>query len=289
MYNWWKEGNSRMWIIAKLTYQEITHKRVFHLVLLLTVGFLLLYGVGLHYAYQDLPNEGEIAKIITTEFISIGLYLGTFITAFLTIMGSAGIISAEVESGIIQTILVKPLKRWEIIIGKYLGLSIMLVIYGICLYGAVLGLNYCFGKEFYFLYKWNTLKALGLYLSIPLVLASLTLWGSTFLPTLNNSVMVIILYSMSVIGGFIERAGSFMDKTALINIGIISSLLMPVEALYRKMLNVLFRSAPGQFTIFWDSLFSGKYEPSKWMLVFTVFYIIFFLWRSISVFSRKDI
>lgn len=278
-----------MWTIAKLTYQEITHRRVFHLLLLLTLGFLLLYGLGLHYAYQDLPKDGELARIITTEFISIGLYLSAFITAFLTILGSAGIISAEVESGIIQTMLVKPLKRWEIIIGKYLGISIMLIIYGTFIYSAVLGLNYYFGREFYFLYKWNTLKALGLYLSIPLVLASVTMWGSTFLPTLNNSVMVIILYGISIIGGFIERAGSFVDKTALMNIGIITSLLMPVEAMYRKMLNVLFRSAPGQFTIFWDSFFSGKYEPSKWMLVFTVFYILFFLWRSIRVFSKKDI
>jgi len=71
-------------VIYRLTLSEGIHRRIFHLLLLMTGGFLLFYGYGLHLVYRD---EGETIQTgINTSlihdlsfFFTIGLF---FLPAF---------------------------------------------------------------------------------------------------------------------------------------------------------------------------------------------------------------
>lgn len=278
-----------MWTIAGLTGREIVYRRVFHLALLLTGIFLLLYGAALYFGYKNPVKDPIIRNIMATQLTSVGLYLSSFIVAFLAVLASVGSISGELESGVIQSILVKPIHRWEFVLGRYLGLAMILFIYAAGFFIAVIGLNYYFGRGTLPIYIWNAFKAMGFYVSLPLILLSLSLWGSAFLPTLNNGVMVVMLYSLATVGGIVEQVGRLITSDAMVNMGIVTSLILPVDAIYRKMSNTLFLAAPGNLTVLWDSFLTGKHEPSFWMFLYTGVYVIFFLGLAVRIFGRRDI
>jgi len=278
-----------MWIIAKLTCREMLLRRVFHIAFLLTLAYLALYGTALHYAYRSPVHDVFVRNIMATQLTSMGLYLSSFIVAFLAVLGSVGAIAAEVESGVIMTLLVKPVRRRDYVLGKFSGLAMMLLAYSALFFLAVIMLNVFFSSGLVQINVLNIAKAGLFYLSVPLIILSISLWGSSFLPTLNNGVVAVILYSAATIGGIIEQVGHLAKQAALVNIGVVTSLLLPVDAMYRKALNTLFAGAPGDFTLFFDSFFTGKYEPSIWMTLYAVLYMGFFLWRAVAVFGKRDL
>lgn len=278
-----------MLTVIKLTYKEILHKRIFHLVLVLTLLFLLLYGLGLNHTSQDIRGDVFVKRMVFCQLTSIGLYMSSFIIAFFSILGSLGLISSEVENGVIQTILVKPIARWELVLGKYIGVAMVLVLYSIFFYVSIIGLNMFFSKGVLTFHLLNITISLCLYSSIPLILLSVSLWGSSFFQTLNNGIMMVMLYAFSTIGGLMEQIGSIADISSLVNIGIFSSLVLPVDAIFRKMSSVLFTGNNGVLFADPRQIMGVSSEPSKWMLIYTLIYVVFFIWRSITVFTKRDI
>ena len=98
--------------------------------------------------------------------------------------------------------------------------------------------------------------ALLLMLLNALLLLSVSLFGGASFSTLTNGVLVFGLYGVAFIGGWLEQIGTMLpDPTAghtLVNIGIITSLIMPSEALWRARSlcsPVTSGSSPGLFPL----------------------------------------
>lgn len=277
-----------MLTIAALTFREVVRRRILLVTIVLAVAFLSLYGVGVHYGYQDMAGShyaGPMNALIAPMFLSLGLYFGSFIIAFLAIMAAVGSVSGEIENGIINTVVSSPVRRVDIIIGKFIGYSLMLSIFASLFYVAVL-----------LIVQYNTglnapvkAGAIALFCLQPVVLLAVTMFGTTFLSTLANGIGCFMLYAVGVVGGMLEQIGTLVSSQMLINIGIVSSLLMPADSIYRKIVfNLL--SAPGASMSYMMLGPFGSYsEPSVWMLVYTGFYIVFFLAMASIIFSRKDI
>lgn len=73
--------------------------------------------------------------------------------------------------------------------------------------------------------------------------------------------------------------------------GIISSLIMPVDSLYRKIVCVLLASTAANPVQAMSQMgpFGARAEPSVWMLVYTMVYLLGALALAVRVFSRRDI
>lgn len=278
-----------MLTIARLTCHEMLKRRVFHLAVILTVIYLALYGIALHFAYREPIRDVLVQNIVATQLSSVGLYFSSFIIAFLTVLGSVGAISTEIENGVLQTILVKPLERREVVLGKYLGMAVIMLAYAAFFYLAIIGLNIGLSQGRVHFYWLNAVRALGFYASLPLVILAPALWGSAFLGTLNNGIMMVMLYSFATIGGILEQVGYVAPNAALVNIGIVSSLFLPTDALYHKVTNTLFAENPNSMPVFIDSFFNGSFEPSLWMVFYTLVYTLFFVWWAARIFSKRDI
>jgi hypothetical protein len=67
-----------------------------------------------------------------------------------------------------------------------------------------------------------------------LVVLTLSILGGTRLSTLTNAVVIFMLYGLAFIAGWIEQIGSFLRSEAAVNIGIIISLLIPSEAMWKR-------------------------------------------------------
>ncbi|MFT9848719.1 ABC transporter permease [Aneurinibacillus sp. REN35] len=290
-----------MWIIAKLTWREILSKRIFHITLFMSFAFLLFYGIATYYAAQEAaegmsghtsPADFILAQtFFATQLLGIGLYFAAFITALLAILSSVGSIASDIESHQIDMLLARPLRRRSIVLGKFVGLGILLVAYAVCLFLGVLGINQWLGGE-YLRFEVTTLqviKSLATFIIQPLLLAAVALLFSSMMTTVNGGIILIVLYGISFIGGFVEQLGVLMEKTAMINMGIISSLIFPLDSLFRKMTIYLFDTAGDPLSFATQGLFGSLSTPSNLMIFYALLYGAAALWLSIRYFAARDV
>jgi ABC-type transport system involved in multi-copper enzyme maturation permease subunit len=104
---------NRIWNIASNTFREAVRDRVlYNLVFfaLLMVGTTPLFGkISIGLERIILVNLGLTA--ISLFGVVIAIFIGT------------GLVSKEIEKKTLYTVLSRPVRRWEFIIGKYCGLS----------------------------------------------------------------------------------------------------------------------------------------------------------------------
>ncbi|MEW5761960.1 MAG: ABC transporter permease subunit [Bacillota bacterium] len=279
-----------MFTIAVLTFKEALRRKLLLLTVLLTAAFLILYTLGVREAARHLPDIARhdplIGSVLNSQLLVLGLFFGNFIIVLMTIFAATGAVSAEIENGVLQTIVTRPVSRAAVIGGKYLGLAGLLLLYAVLFSGTVVGIvNHYTGVGVE-----GPLRALGLFCLVPLVLLAVTLLGSTLLPTLANGIAVFALYVVGFVGGTVEQIGALIDNAAMERIGIISSLVMPVDALYRKMVAVLTAASADPLAVLRQMGPMGSLsEPSIWMIVYTLLYAAVALALAVHVFGRRDL
>lgn len=276
-----------MLTIFRLTVREVLNKKIFLIAGLLSAVFLLLFGTLLYFAVQGInsvPAASLQKALLLPQLYSMGLYFGAFLANLFAIFISVGAISAEVESGVMQAIVPKPIHRGEIVLGKYLGYGVIILLFGSTLYGIITALLKVQAGYLAQNIGWGLLS----FLVAPVVLLTLTVAFSTFLSTMANGIAVIMFYIIGTVGGMVEAIGGILKNTVLISIGITSSLLIPTDAAYRKMISVLL-STNSPIDAVSMTPFGAANPPSNAMAVYTGIYIIVFLFLAIFIFSKKDI
>lgn len=279
--------------VAFSTFKEIYRKKIFHVIGVLTIAYLCILSFILNSIGKEAMNYKNMIAMITdlSSIISIlGFYFSSMLVAFLTIMLSIGIISSEVESGTILTILTKPIRRREYILGKYLGTGILIVLYSAFIYIAVIGISTISGISIIKTFGVASLsKGFLFFILQPLTILALSICGGTRFKTLSNGILVIFIYMVGLIGGVMEQIGAMVNKSSLTTIGIIASLISPFDAIYKKMISTIF-STLGSFSVFGGFGMQGtSTTPSVWMMVYVFVYLIFLIFISIKTFNKKDI
>ncbi|CEP68353.1 Uncharacterized [Moorella glycerini] len=288
--------------MATFTFREAWRKKVVLVAGVLTLAFLVLYGTGLHFIARDMVNTANPAATATSYFAMMqsillfvmGLYLASFLVAGLAILAAVGSVAGEIENGTLYTLAVRPLSRSDLLLGKFLGQAAMLVIYAALFFLALAGLVY-----------WQTglvipglVPALGLFILEPLVLLAVTMLGTTRLTTLGNGVLAFALYAIAVVGGMMEQIGALMESTAAVYTGVVTSLILPADAIYRRLVAAVVDRMPvgnGQDVPYFinpQSMlgpFGSQSTPSDWMLVYTLVYIVILLSVAVCIFNRRDV
>lgn len=277
-----------MLTILKFTFQEHFSRKLLIFSLILAVIFLGLYGLGVHFAAKDLARNPNpmLTDIIFLQLLSFGLYFGGFIVSFLAIFSTVGAVSSEIENGIIQTIIVKPVRRCDIILGKFLGTGLFLALYA-----------FLFFLALYFIIRLQTgleltglWKAAALFALQPIILLAVTLLGSTIISTIANGVVAFTVYMIGIIGGMVEQIAWFINNVTLQKAGVIASLIMPVDALYRKIVNSLLNPTGNPMMALQQlGPFGSMVEPSAWMVVYAIFYVVLLVGLAVYSFNKRDI
>jgi len=274
-------------IIARLTFREASRRWVLWVALLLGIVFLVVYGIGYHEIYKDMVRQsvrmGPTAKNeMQNFFLLAGLYAVNFLTIMMTVLTSVDTLSGEIASGTVQTIVSKPMRRWEIVIGKWLGFATMLTFYLLLMAGGVMLIVYL--RSGYLAPR--AVVGLGLMLVNIYLLLSVSLFGGAILSTLANGVLVFGLYSIAFIGGWIEQFGGFFKNQTAINIGIICSLIIPSEAVWRR---AAFEMQSPLMGLLGFSPFSSTSVPSPLMIGYAILYAILMMALAVRQFSKRDL
>lgn len=223
-------------LIARFTLKEIIRKRLFLALILITtllVGvFALLLIVAINTSLNSRSSSFNDQFVLTTFGITISLlaiWATYLMTSILTILLTVGMISGEIEAGTFSIMIPKPLRRAEIIFGKWLAYAILLSIYNAMLFTAFLGLIYW---QTSYLPN-NILSAYGMIELCMFILLGLTTFFGTFLPTMANGAIAIMLFIGAPFASIIQFILP-TQSNALQNIGAIINLIMPTDALWHN-------------------------------------------------------
>ncbi|MDQ1301208.1 MAG: type transport system permease protein, partial [Chloroflexota bacterium] len=190
----------------------------------------------------------------------------------------------EIASGAIQTIVTKPLRRWHVVAGKWLGLALMLTAFTVVMCAALMGIV---KLEADYTAR-NPVQAIGLIVLEGLIVLTLSILGGTRLSTLTNGVVVFMLYGLAFIAGWIEQIGSMMRSEAAVNIGIAVSLLMPSEAMWKRAAYLL--QPPFLRELGLDATpFGAATAPSEAMVGYAILYTALALFLAVKQFSGRDL
>jgi ABC-type transport system involved in multi-copper enzyme maturation permease subunit len=277
--------------IARLSFREAARRRILLAALLLGLLFLAVYGLGFHFIMREVEKDIDSMRMLEINqirnfLLMAGMYVVTFLTAMMTVLTSVDTLSGEIASGTIQTLVAKPVRRWEIVLGKWLGFAVMISLYLLLMGGGVMGL--VFLRSGYS--APHPLNALALIWLNALVLLSVSLLGGAYLSTLANGVLVFGLYGVAFIGGWIEQIGSFFTNQSAsqiaINIGIITSLMMPSEALWRRAAHEL--QSPLSTALGISPFTAGTY-PSAVMIIYAVIFMLIAFALAVQRFGNRDL
>ncbi|WP_420641479.1 ABC transporter permease [Candidatus Leptofilum sp.] len=277
---------STILIFAELTIRESQRRKVLWLALLLAISFLTIFGLGLHLIYREIEQIGvavEEIEIGLGVLFSSGLYVINFLVVVMGVLISVTAVSGEIDTHTIEALVTKPVRRWEVILGKWLGFAAILIVYILLLAGGLISI-----------YRWRTGFAvpnipagLGLMLLQGLLVLSLTLLGGTRLSTLANGVLAFMLVGIAFIGGWVEQIGSLLQNETAVDIGIFTSLIMPTEILWKQALSLLqprVTSSP-----FAAGPFVVLSQPSDLMIWYAGVYTAVLLLLSLVSFTRRDL
>src|SRR5215211_7000629 len=131
--------------ITWLTFHEARRRKMVLAALALGAAFLLLFTIGFALIDANMKQEGEsaIQRRFTYNLLMIaGLYVVHFLTVMLAIFASVDTVSGEIATHTIQAIVTKPVRRWQVVLGKWFGYAMMLLIYMILLGGGIMLIVY---------------------------------------------------------------------------------------------------------------------------------------------------
>ncbi len=280
---------NQIWIIAKLTFREAVRRRIVLASAVLGLGFVILFSIGFHFILADfvrLQENRPNAQLYLNQLLNFMHLAAMYATNFLTIATAALItadsLAGEISSGTIQTLLAKPVRRYQIVAGKWLGNAGLIAGYITILAG---GSSLSIYLQSGYSAPHLLIGLLILFLN-SLLIMSVTLAFSSRITTLASGGVIFGLYGLAFIGGWVERFGYMVNNQTAINVGILSSLIMPSEAMWnlaaQNMTSALLNTLGA-------SPFSFGNPPSVWMVAYTLLYLLAFIAYANHVFSRRDL
>jgi ABC-type transport system involved in multi-copper enzyme maturation permease subunit len=283
-------------IIMRLTLREAARRKVLWGLIILGVLFLALYWLGMSLIMGEMRESPVQARAlqriggvnaIYNSFAMMALYAANFLTVMIAVLISIDTLSGEIGSGTIQSVAVKPLRRREIVLGKWLGFAILLGACSLFLIGGVLLITLLVTGYL----PPNPASGLILMFLEALVFLSVSLLGGTRLSTLANGVIGFGLFGLAFIGAFIEQIGGVMQQfgnasgETAANIGKIVALVMPSETLWRRAVADMAEGTVNPVRM----MTLGSSTPDQGVVGYALLYAAVLLGLAILSFQRRDL
>jgi ABC-type transport system involved in multi-copper enzyme maturation permease subunit len=279
-------------VIAGYAIRESVRRKVFVVLLVLTLLFLGLYAFGTHQAFRDTSGFGGVARGLDTRVIAgatvfglsmfATLFLGSVLAVFLTL----GAIRGDAEQGLLQPLVVRPVGRSTLLVARYLGAASVAVVYTILVYAASLVITGIAGDW------WPdhiVTPALELAGGVAIVTA-ISLLGSVFLSPVANGIAVFMVFGAGLVAGLLGQIGHAIGSHTLRTVARVASWVVPFEALYQDGLHALTSGTTG-FTRFALELgpFGGAQVGGDLLGAWSVVYVLLIGGAALAAFNRRDL
>ena len=271
-------------LMARITFREAVRRRILWIAAIAGVAFLGLFAAGQHAMIRSIPpnvpaiNRREGIGVMTLMV----LYAGSMMTSLMAALTSCDTLAGEIESCTIHAIATKPVCRWCLVLGKWLGFIWLLTLYVLFIEGGTIAISWIESRHL----PPHTAGALGLIWLQAVLLLGVTMAFGTRFSALTSGACTLGLYGMAFVGGWIEQIGALRRIKTCEELGIVASLIMPSDALWRRAASII---QPPVFGSLGASPFSSTTEPSTAMVLYTAIYAVLALILAQILFERRDL
>lgn len=270
--------------VTRGSLREAISRRLVVIGLVLSAGYLALFAFGFNALYTRVAEEADrLAVGLAASVMTIlGLYVVRFLAALLAIFLSSSAVASEIDSGVLHAVLARPLSRTSWLAQRWLAFVLISVGYVLLMTGAITAIAH--GVAGYApLSVGRALLVLALELA---VLLSLGLLTSTTWSAVTSGVITFSLFGVAWLAGIIELIGTQLSNEAMRTAGIVTSLVVPSDALWRGASYYL--QSPSIIALASQDIgtgnpFTGSAPPTTALVVWSVGYVVVLLalaaWR----------
>lgn len=275
-------------LITSITLREALRRKVWLWVLIILGGMALMDFMIPHAIQGNMRmqafNEAEKTRQGILMAQHIGTRIAIFFSCIIAIVLAAGQISTEIERGVLATILPKPLARWQVLVGKWIGVVVFpcfCILFSLTANWLICSAIYGFGSG----YKVDV-PALGVMMLYPMLYATVTLAFSSFSSMVLALLMTCTLYAVTMVGDMIIKViARITESKQLENLQVLSTWIIPHDRLSRW----LGRSEESFLTAVSRQMTGGLEAVTAFDQFYVCAYIVGFFLLSLLVFSKRDI
>jgi ABC-type transport system involved in multi-copper enzyme maturation permease subunit len=280
--------------IARYALEEALRRKVFLVVLVLTVLYVGLYWLGTDLLFGELDTSDidestglEVHVLASATLFGLAmfgtLFLGTVLAVFLTLTAVRG----DAERGLLQPLVVRPVGRTTFLLARFLSAATVCAAYVLVVYAATMVATRSSSGSW-----WpDQVVRPGLELAAAVVVvAALSLLGSVFLSSVANGIAVFMLFGAGLVAGLLGQIGDALNSDTLSSIAKTTAWALPFEALYQDALHGITADTTG-LTGFALSLgpFGGAEIGGSRLPFWAAAYIVIAGLVALVGFARKDL
>jgi ABC-type transport system involved in multi-copper enzyme maturation permease subunit len=280
-----------MLTIARLTIGEAARRRVLWVLAALAVVAtgLTAWGVSalVDGARQDGVGELQIKLVVSQILIFIAFMFGFVLVMTAAFFGSPAI-ATDLESGVAQAMLARPLRRSSYLLGRWLGLLVVIVLYsvasGLLAIGAVGLVSGYFPPDPFLPVLYLAGQAV--------VLLSFTVLLSTRLPPIAGGAIAVVSYGLAWMAGVLGKIGLALGTTTLATVGEAIRYILPTDALWQGVvygLEPAFVINAVEDAFARGSPFFADAPPSPTIVVWSAIWVALVLVLAINQLRRREL
>jgi ABC-type transport system involved in multi-copper enzyme maturation permease subunit len=282
-------------VIARLTVQEASRRRLLLALVILTLLVVGFSAWGFNKITTVTRSDGTplppaAVTAITSQLLIVITFMYSGVLALSAAVVAGPLISSEVESGLLLSMLARPMRRSEVVIGKWLGLATLVAIYAA---GSALleiaAVDWATGYA-----PPHPLELILFVGAEGLALLSLGLLLSTRLSGITGGVIALVAWLMAWIGGVVGDIGASLQNEAVQNVGTVSHLILPTDGLWRGAVfamepDVVLATLRAGGTIARANPFSAVEPPPVQYLAWVVVWFALMLALSVWSFRTREL
>jgi len=179
----------KLWAIASNTFREFARDKVLYNIMAFAV---LLIGASMVIGELSMSERAQITiNLSLTSISAIGIIIAVFL--------GVSLVSREIDKKTIHTLIAKPVPRWTFILGRFLGLMMVIGVSVAVMTAAFAFVLYSLGAGNQRHFDWPLLQAVILiFIELSIVTAAAMTFSTFSSPTLS----VIFTISFFVAGRF---------------------------------------------------------------------------------------
>jgi ABC-2 type transport system permease protein len=229
-------------VIARHALQESVRRRVFLVVLVLSLLFVALFTFATIAVFHDIGNFDtgstgtlDARGVVSSTLLGLGMFATLFLGAVLAVFLTLGAVRGDAERGLLQPLVVRPVGRGALLGARFAAAGTVCVAYVLLLYAVTIVVVHTAG------HRWPD-RIVGPGLAVAgavVVLVALSLLGSVFLSSTANGIAVFMVFGAGLTGGLITTIGQALENHTLKDIAHWMTMALPFEALYQAGLHAL--------------------------------------------------
>jgi ABC-type transport system involved in multi-copper enzyme maturation permease subunit len=277
-------------IIARLTLREAFRRRLLWVLVGLTALIVVLTWWGFGRLAETSPITGPVQTLGISQVTVMLAFMFSFVLTMTAVFAGSPAIGPDIESGLLLAVLARPIRRSDVLLGRWLGLAVILV--GYALVAGYLELGAVVAATGYV----PSDPLIGpIYLAAEsLILLTLAIVVSTRVASVAGGAIAVVAYGLAWMAGVMGGVGEALDIKLLHSVGVVARLILPSDVLWRGAAGALsptdsVLTAGGvNANLYRFSPFSGS-PPNLLWLAWCAVWVIGMLALGIVLLRRREV